>query len=448
LAGLSDMEELLFRIQNKATADYMREALACYNSGAYRACIVLSYIALFDDLRQKLSQLGVLSTVARDVSRQVEERAEEQQVFESFMIDKLKAASLITEPDAFRLDQIRQLRNKAAHPSGMHASPEEARYVYFETIDKFLSRAVLETTHAADGILERLSNENFFPLTTIDDITAIVTSEMESIHSMTTPYIIVKLVERAGDANTTLSLNAKRFLIGLASQNNLSINDELCARLITKKADDGNYGGLLMSLIAANPDLIKRVDSATLIRLRGIFEASVESNKHKITTGLGHPANLLPKLLDRLGEEYLLANFKKFSEQATEVFCYSIPLVRTVNKSPILHGKLKGVWLENAGSSNFDTANSFAKTVPSIDSFLPNMLESSTAFDLVINVIRAANWNAFESIALRDERFGSTPQLKLLAQQYAKENSTEAGQKTFSAFALDLPKFIEKYLGD
>ena len=347
MAGLSDMEELLFRVQNKATADYMREALACYNGGAYRACIVLSYIALFDDLRQKLAQLAVLSAVAKDVSKQVEERAEEQQVFESFMIDKLKAENLITEADAFRLDQIRQLRNKAAHPSGIHASPEEARYIYFEAIDKFLSQTVLKTTHAADSIIERLSNENFFPLTTIDNLTAIVTSEMENIHSMTMPYIVIKLVEKTGDPNATLSLNAKRFLIGLASQNNPLINSELCTRLIIKKADDGNYSGFPMALIAANPDLIKGVDSVTLLRLRGIFEASIEPNKRKIPTGLGHPANLLPKLLDRLGEEYLLANFKKFSDQVIEVFCYSIPLVRTVNKSSILHGKLKEIWLAN-----------------------------------------------------------------------------------------------------
>ncbi len=41
MPGLSDMEELLPRIRNKQITDYMREALACYNAAAYRACIVL-----------------------------------------------------------------------------------------------------------------------------------------------------------------------------------------------------------------------------------------------------------------------------------------------------------------------------------------------------------------------------------------------------------------------
>jgi len=44
--GLSDMEELLGRIHNRAIVDYMREGLSCYHVGAYRGCIVLSYIAL------------------------------------------------------------------------------------------------------------------------------------------------------------------------------------------------------------------------------------------------------------------------------------------------------------------------------------------------------------------------------------------------------------------
>lgn len=62
--GLSDMEELLSRIQNKAIVDYMREGIGCYHAGAYRGCIVLSYIALFDDLSQKLHELAKTNATA------------------------------------------------------------------------------------------------------------------------------------------------------------------------------------------------------------------------------------------------------------------------------------------------------------------------------------------------------------------------------------------------
>jgi hypothetical protein len=40
--------------------DYMREALACYHAGAYRGCIVMSYLALFDDLRPNFHSPGLI----------------------------------------------------------------------------------------------------------------------------------------------------------------------------------------------------------------------------------------------------------------------------------------------------------------------------------------------------------------------------------------------------
>ncbi len=72
---LMDMEELLGRISNRAMVGYMREASTCYAAGAYRGCIVLSYIALFDDLRAKLDHLAKVSKTAQKVHKEVEKRA-------------------------------------------------------------------------------------------------------------------------------------------------------------------------------------------------------------------------------------------------------------------------------------------------------------------------------------------------------------------------------------
>lgn len=53
MAGLTDMEELLGRVTRPDIKNYLREAFVCYGAGAYRACIVLTANALFEDLRQK-----------------------------------------------------------------------------------------------------------------------------------------------------------------------------------------------------------------------------------------------------------------------------------------------------------------------------------------------------------------------------------------------------------
>ncbi|MCW2370780.1 hypothetical protein [Sphingobium sp. B11D3D] len=91
-----DMEELLAKISNRGMVGYMREAATCYAAGAYRGGIVFSYIALFDDMRAKLAQLGTINKVAHAVHLEVEKRANDQDVFETFMADRLKKEGLLT----------------------------------------------------------------------------------------------------------------------------------------------------------------------------------------------------------------------------------------------------------------------------------------------------------------------------------------------------------------
>ena len=67
MTALADMEELLSKISNKAVLTFMREAMGCYTASAYRGCIVLSYLALFDDLKLKLAELAKINSVDKDI---------------------------------------------------------------------------------------------------------------------------------------------------------------------------------------------------------------------------------------------------------------------------------------------------------------------------------------------------------------------------------------------
>jgi hypothetical protein len=140
MAGLTDMEELIATVSDKDLADYLREALRCYGTGAHRACIVMAHISLFDGLRQKVKALAPVNSIAKSVSDDIEPLAGSQKVFETVLIHKLKAAAIITELEAQILEQLNNQRNKAAHPSGHVVTAEEARYVFSEVIQKFLSQ--------------------------------------------------------------------------------------------------------------------------------------------------------------------------------------------------------------------------------------------------------------------------------------------------------------------
>lgn len=67
MAQLNDMEELLHQITNSEIKDYMKEAMSCYYANAYRGCIVLSVIAMFEDLMRKLQELSFINGRARGV---------------------------------------------------------------------------------------------------------------------------------------------------------------------------------------------------------------------------------------------------------------------------------------------------------------------------------------------------------------------------------------------
>jgi len=161
--ALRDREELVAQVVRADARDYMAEALRCYNADAFRACVVLSYIAVFDDLREKLVPLTKVNSTAKTIHQDIEKKAKDQEVFESDLANRLASTGLIDAGQKTKLDTIIQLRNKSAHPSRIHASAEQARFVFSDVIEHFLSKPTLQTMHAADAVLAALPQGNYFP---------------------------------------------------------------------------------------------------------------------------------------------------------------------------------------------------------------------------------------------------------------------------------------------
>lgn len=67
MSSLRDMEELIGDIVDVELKEYMREALICYMTGAHRACVVLSFIAIFEDLFKKLDGMATTNRVAKAI---------------------------------------------------------------------------------------------------------------------------------------------------------------------------------------------------------------------------------------------------------------------------------------------------------------------------------------------------------------------------------------------
>src|ERR1700722_13843919 len=264
---LADMEETLARVVRAASRDYMGEALRCYQAGAFRACVVLSSIALFDDLKSKIAELAKVNKVAKDINDEITKKHAAQDVFETFLSDQLIKAQLVDPGQEVQLKLIRELRNKAAHPTGVHASAEQARFVFFETVDKFLSKADLQTTHAVDALLERLKLGNFFPSNNIEEIAAIVATEKKTIHVAALPYLLQRTVELAKTGDDTGKRNAQFLISGLAKLGDPEVRARIQKIVVAGESSNPEFGDVIISCAAIDPDILEGLGTVEIARI-------------------------------------------------------------------------------------------------------------------------------------------------------------------------------------
>jgi len=56
---MKSLEELYLSCRDKSSKAHIREAINCYKGGAYRACIVSTWIALVYDFIEKINELAL-----------------------------------------------------------------------------------------------------------------------------------------------------------------------------------------------------------------------------------------------------------------------------------------------------------------------------------------------------------------------------------------------------
>jgi hypothetical protein len=427
LAHLTDMEELLASIESSYIRDYMREAMNCYMAAAYRGCIVLSYIALFDDLLAKLGELGKVNKSAKKIFDAASKKKTDQDVFESYLIDQLGATNLLSGLDTAFLNTLRVLRNKSAHPSGHKPSPEEARFIFYEVVSRFLSRPILSTTQLVDELVDRLTNGNFFPSVLITDIKEVVNEELTSLHIEAIPHLIVKMTSSVVSSDSTVSKNAGFFLSGLAYLDRPEINKELQTKVIQAKSDDPQYSKTILRLLTSNGKLVVGVSKACLSRVKQVFSDQIDTVKASLSdTRFTHPTAVLVSLARSLNDSDLLSYFKHEVTKLFEKRPYSEYLLGALVDHPKTFELYFSSILEKAGSSTFDTANAFAHAVEELDKRLSNLMSDAQAFSIIVAVIQAANWGAFVSQGLRNTKFSAIPRIRAKAITYANKNNSSA----------------------
>lgn len=427
MARLTDMEELLANIPGVDIRDYMREAMNCYMAGAYRGSLVLSYIALFDDLLAKLGELANVNSAAKTIFDEAMKKKADQDVYESYLIDQLTSKSLITGLDSSFLTTLRTLRNKSAHPSGHKPSPEEARFIFFEVVDRFLSKPVLSTTHLVDEVVIRLKNTNFFPSIAISDIRNIVRDEIASLHEEAMPQLVAKIGAAITSTDASTSKNASFFLLGLSKLDNAAANSALQSKLITQKADNAAYYDVLIQALSANGKLFSGLNETIVGRIRAILAVKISEITSSLSeTKLIHPTSTLISISSAISEVDFVNTFKSEIEALFEKRAHSEFVVKLVKEKPGLLSIYFPVLVSKAGASDFSTANSFSNAVDKLDQALSALLTDEQAFQLIVAISKAAGWGAWSAKAIVSAKFAGTPSLRSKTLAFAAANEVAA----------------------
>lgn len=447
-SGLTDMEELLGRVSNAAIADYLKEALACYGTGAHRACIVMTFIAVFEDLRSKTKQLVGVSKQAKAISKEIEDLADGQKPFETQLVERLQSSELITELQGQRLKQIINHRNKAAHPSGHHASAEEARFVFFEAIDKYLSQPILNANHAVDRVIDQLPNSNYFPDNNMANILAITTEETKGIHAAAYPYLINKIVELITDPDEITSKNSRFMMTGMA---NISEMQEVIAdRFIKPKCSDANYGDEIAAVLSSGPSIIKFTNDATKTRLNSLIEKVTEETKNTVpVTRMKHPLTVVKAMLSVIEDDIIFPTFQGSVSKIISKYWSNPVVIDSLSKSDKAFSQLCDYYISLAGSSNFSKANEFSQALPDLDQKLAETVSKQVSLKIIGSVYSAAEIGSWRAQSLRSDRFASIKALRSQAVSFIDEDM-ETATNTLHQLGVGMSAgdFKAEYLSD
>ncbi|WP_335876590.1 hypothetical protein [Acinetobacter baumannii] len=445
MANLRDMEELVLTIENENIRDYMREALSCYMTKAYRGCIVLSFIALFDDITSKLEKLGGVNKVAKTIYENAKAKKDAQDVYENFLIEQLKSKNLLSEMDSEFADILRRLRNKSAHPSGHRPSAEEARYVFFEVINRFLSKPIFSTNHLVGEIIDRLTNDNFFVETGINKIAEVVEEEISSLHLEAIPSLISKLLDNYISDNKVIKKNSSFFINGLARLNDEKISIFLIDKLLKRKSDNQEYNDIILGVISSIPDSFKTLNNIHKTRIKKIISSKIK--KSNLSLGqdkLSHPCVVLKSL----------ANVYSDNEYNEEFYT---ELLNLFNKAPnlkhlsvIFKGKdltfnsYINLIIEKIGDPDYNISNEFCGKIIEIQDIYKDYINEKQAFYLIANIIKSKKRGAFKAENLVNEKFSSIKFTKNKTIEFIDTNRDNAENYFKTEIDSTIPDFLIK----
>lgn len=185
MAGyLEDLDELVLKCRNKNAREYIRESVASYRAEAYRSAIVSCWVAVCNDLIEKLRELSLAGD--KQAQKKIEDLDEiyrnndtnRSLKFEREILDFAKDdVELISALEHEDLNRILKDRHRCAHPTlnaegEQYAPPAElARLHIHSAVTHLLQHEPAQGKFALERIIKQLHSE-YFPASRKDVLKA------------------------------------------------------------------------------------------------------------------------------------------------------------------------------------------------------------------------------------------------------------------------------------
>lgn len=209
---LSDLDELVLKCRDEKARSYIKEAVSCYKSGAFRSAIVSTWIAVSFDIIDKLKDLSLAGD--KEAEKQLEDFEKARKSgdiarslkFERDILevtrDKLE---LISHVEFIDLERLQQDRNRCAHPSMtsdgeiFNPSAELARVHIRSAVEHLLQFPPAQGKYALDILIKEVGSE-YFPTKLPNAITSLKNSPLlKARDSLIRNFTIVLLKKLLND---------------------------------------------------------------------------------------------------------------------------------------------------------------------------------------------------------------------------------------------------------
>lgn len=326
--AIRDMETMLLNIRNKKIAPLMEESMRCYNAFAYRASISTAFNAMFHDLCDKLEALKETNSSIKALYQEIEKKKQQQEVYESYLIDNLASNNLISKLEKDILDGMRVMRNKASHPTDHEPTAEEARYVFTTIIDLVLSKGRILSRSAADDILSSLKDNNYFP-SKVDfkENTKIVSYDIDSIHESAMVYLVNKVIDNI--VSEPDEENYVLFMISLLNQKRDDLSKVVISQINKTKYTKDEFKWLVIAIAIQHADALENKFSARIISL---LSMDMDNNNYSMSSirsvrrAFVSIAEKNPELYGKLKVDFKNSVFSKYDSWDSCISSDSEPL--------------------------------------------------------------------------------------------------------------------------